>query len=131
MDDTRSCCWLVSLTEGTLAGDCCDKRMEGRGDDEDDIKSMQLYNNIDRIWNELREEGFLFNNNNNNNKEQDEGYAGSREEQEGLVPVEVMRKFDCYDYSGGRDLVRVFAGLQLSERSVVLDVGAGIGGPAR
>ena len=123
LDDTRSCCWLVSLTEGTLAGERCDKRMEGRGDDEDDIKSMQLYNNIDRIWNELREEGFLFNNNNNNNNEE--------EEQEGLVPVEVMRKFDCYDYSGGRDLVRVFAGLQLSERSVVLDVGAGIGGPAR
>lgn len=81
-----------------------------RSQSQDDIKTMQLYCNIDRIWNELNELGFS-----NDTTE--------------IVPVEVMNQFDCYDYSGGRDLLNAFPGL--SSESHVLDIGAGLGGPAR
>mmetsp|Transcript_5905 Transcript_5905/g.9604 ORF Transcript_5905/g.9604 Transcript_5905/m.9604 type:complete len:293 (-) Transcript_5905:494-1372(-) len=79
-------------------------------DSQVDIKSMQLYCNIDRIWNELRELGWS-----NESKE--------------VIPVETMNKFDCYDYSGGEDLTNAFPSLH--EGSHVLDVGSGLGGPAR
>lgn len=77
---------------------------------QDDIKSMRLYCNIDRIWNELGELGWS-----NETKE--------------VIPVETMNKFDCYDYSGGEDLINALPSLH--EDSYVLDIGAGLGGPAR
>jgi cyclopropane fatty-acyl-phospholipid synthase-like methyltransferase len=80
------------------------------GEEQEDIKSMQLYCNIDRIWNELQELGYEKN-------------------QEKSIPVEVINQFDCYDYSGGKDLISTFPALDSS--SYVLDIGSGLGGPAR
>lgn len=78
--------------------------------EEDTIKSMQLYCNIDRIWNELHELGYS-----KNSKE--------------VIPVKTLNQFDCYDYSGGHELFNHLPAL--SEESYVLDIGSGIGGPAR
>ena len=77
---------------------------------QEDIKTMQLYCNIDRIWNELKELGW-----NRDTKE--------------TIPVLTMNKFDCYDYSGGEDLNKALP--SLNSESYVLDIGAGLGGPAR
>jgi cyclopropane fatty-acyl-phospholipid synthase-like methyltransferase len=73
------------------------------------IKSMQLYCNIDRIWNELNELGY------------------SRETTD-VISVATMNKFDCYDYSDAKDILKVFS---LTDESHVLDLGSGLGGPAR
>jgi sarcosine/dimethylglycine N-methyltransferase len=83
---------------------------EQQEQEQDSIKSMQLYCNIDRIWNELRELGF------------------SKDTKE-VISVETMNQFDCYDYGGTTSLLKVFSNLDAG--SHVLDIGAGLGGPAR
>ena len=80
--------------------------------EDESIKSMQLYCNIDRIWNELHELGY--------SRDKDNSTS---------IPVETINQFDCYDYSGGKDLIKVFPALDAS--SYVLDIGSGLGGPAR
>jgi cyclopropane fatty-acyl-phospholipid synthase-like methyltransferase len=77
------------------------------------IKTMQLYSHIDRIWNELKELGFP----------QDDNAA--------KIDVEIMNKFDCYNYGGAAGATASCAVLGLTEKSIVLDVGSGLGGPAR
>jgi cyclopropane fatty-acyl-phospholipid synthase-like methyltransferase len=74
------------------------------------IKTMQLYSHMDRIWNELKECGI--------------GQAD-------VVPVEVLNRFDCLNYGGASGAARSVAALGVDASSTVLDVGAGLGGPAR
>ena len=74
------------------------------------IKSMKLYNNVDRIFNELREIG---------------------KSTSSSLLVKDLTKFDQLHYHG-TDAIDIFIEkLQINEKTKILDVGSGIGGPAR
>jgi len=74
------------------------------------IKSMKLYNNVDRIFNELREIGISTSS---------------------TLLVEDLTKFDQLHYHG-TDAIDIFIEkLKINEKTKILDVGSGIGGPAR
>ena len=74
------------------------------------IKSMKLYNNVDRIFNELREIGISTSS---------------------TLLVEDLTKFDQLHYHG-TDAIDIFIEkLEINEKTKILDVGSGIGGPAR
>lgn len=70
---------------------------------------MQLYNNIERIYRDLNEEGY--------------GTDAS-------IETHIVNKYDCYNYGGPGAAQEAGNLLQLSKSSHVLDVGGGIG-PAR
>jgi len=74
------------------------------------IKSMKLYNNVDRIFNELREIG---------------------KSTSSSLLVEDLTKFDQLHYHG-TDAIDIFIEkLEINEKTKILDIGSGIGGPAR
>ena len=74
------------------------------------IKSMKLYNNVDRIFNELREVG---------------------KSKSSSLLVEDLTKFDQLHYHG-TDAIDIFIEkLEINEKTKILDVGSGMGGPAR
>ena len=74
------------------------------------IKSMKLYNNVDRIFNELREIG---------------------KSTSSSLLVEDLTKFDQLHYHG-TDAIDIFIEkLEINEKTKILDVGSGMGGPAR
>ena len=74
------------------------------------IKSMKLYNNVDRIFNELREIG---------------------KSTSSSLLVEDLTKFDQFHYHG-TDAIDIFIEkLEINEKTKILDIGSGIGGPAR
>ena len=74
------------------------------------IKSMKLYNNVDRIFNELREIG---------------------KSTSSTLLVQDLTKFDQLHYHG-TDAIDIFIEkLEINEKTKILDVGSGIGGPAR
>ena len=74
------------------------------------IKSMKLYNNVDRIFNELKEIGKLTSSS---------------------LLVEDLTKFDQLHYHG-TDAIDIFIEkLEINEKIKILDVGSGMGGPAR
>ena len=74
------------------------------------IKSMKLYNNVDRIFNELREIG---------------------KSTSSYLVVEDLTKFDQLHYHG-TDAIDIFIEkLEINEKIKILDVGSGMGGPAR
>jgi len=74
------------------------------------IKSMKLYNNVDRLFNELREIG---------------------KSTSSALLVEDLTKFDQLHYHG-TDAIDIFIEkLEINEKTKILDVGSGIGGPAR
>ena len=74
------------------------------------IKSMKLYNNVDRIFNELKEIG---------------------KSTSSSLLVEDLTKFDQLHYHG-TDAIDIFIEkLEINEKIKILDVGSGMGGPAR
>ena len=74
------------------------------------IKSMKLYNNVDRIFNELKEIG---------------------KSTSSTLLVEDLTKFDQLHYHG-TDAIDIFIEkLEINEKTKILDVGSGMGGPAR
>jgi len=71
---------------------------------------MKLYNNVDRIFNELREIG---------------------KSTSSSLLVEDLTKFDQLHYHG-TDAIDIFIEkLEINEKTKILDIGSGIGGPAR
>ncbi|MDH3476317.1 MAG: hypothetical protein OEM59_21780, partial [Rhodospirillales bacterium] len=76
----------------------------------DSIKSMKLYWQVERILNELRALGFA---------------DGAPLRVEDLLP------FDQYHYEGTETVDAALAALAAGPESRLLDVGSGIGGPAR
>ena len=71
---------------------------------------MKLYNNVDRIFNELKEIGKLTSSS---------------------LLVEDLTKFDQLHYHG-TDAIDIFIEkLEINEKTKILDVGSGMGGPAR
>ena len=75
-----------------------------------DIKTMQLYRKVERIHNELRARGI-------NDHE--------------ALRVEDLVALDQYHYHGTAAVDAAISALSLGPNGQVLDVGAGIGGPAR
>ena len=77
-----------------------------------DIKSMELYLDVDRIWADMKELGY--------------------ERKSDLnVDSTALNKYDCYNYGGVASAQNAADRLGLNKSSLVLDVGSGIGGPAR
>lgn len=80
---------------------------------ETEIKTMQLYDDIDRIWGDLESIGY------------------SKEKKDEVLDSNKLNAFDCYNYGGLKSAQNASTLLKLSNTSYVLDLGAGIGGPAR
>ena len=76
----------------------------------DDIKTMGLYRNVDRVLADLESEGFP---------------AGTP------LSVDVLSQFDQYHYEGTDAVDDAIAALRAGPESAILDVGSGLGGPAR
>jgi cyclopropane fatty-acyl-phospholipid synthase-like methyltransferase len=74
------------------------------------IKSMKLYNNVERIFNELREIG--------------------KSTSDSLM-VKDLSKFDQFHYHGTDAIDISIKKLGINDKSKILDIGSGIGGPAR
>ena len=74
------------------------------------IKTMKLYAEVERVFNELKAAGI---------GEQDP------------IPLELLSRFDQYHYFGADAVHEAIAALGLGEQDQVLDLGSGIGGPAR
>ena len=75
-----------------------------------DIKTMKLYSRVDRVYAELRDAGIG---------------------DDDPVPLDVLCRFDQYHYRGTDAVEEGIARLALRPHHRVLDVGSGLGGPAR
>ena len=76
----------------------------------DKIKSMKLYNFIDRVYNELKELG---------------------KEKTGDLSTSELSSFDQLHYHGTEAIDYAIAKCDINEKSKVLEIGSGIGGPSR
>ncbi len=87
-------------------------KTRGWGTDMSDtaIKSMKLYSQVDRVFNDLRAAGI----------------AG-----DAPLSVELLSRFDQYHYYGTDAVDEAVERAGITAASKVLDVGSGIGGPAR
>ena len=70
----------------------------------DGIKSMKLYSNVDRIWNELVKLGV------DKNAAED-------------IPVDLLNTVDCYNYGGSDGAKRLVSLFSLHDQSAILDIG--------
>eukprot|EP00736_Rhodelphis_marinus_P009662 Rmarinus@m.22435 len=75
----------------------------------EEIQTMNLYHDVDRIYNELREIG----------------------KENGPLLIEDLVPFDQYHYCGTESVDEALKELEINMDSTVLDFGSGIGGPAR
>jgi cyclopropane fatty-acyl-phospholipid synthase-like methyltransferase len=75
-----------------------------------DIKRMKLYQQVERVFNELAALGIG---------------------KDDPIDVDQLARFDQYHYFGTEAVEEAVRGLRLTRDMDVLDVGAGIGGPAR
>jgi len=78
--------------------------------DKQAIKSMNLYSQVERIYNDLRSLGF---------------------DDEAQLDVKTLTPFDQYHYFGTDAVDEAIAMAGITAGSRVLDVGSGLGGPAR
>ncbi|MFT5111914.1 MAG: cyclopropane fatty-acyl-phospholipid synthase-like methyltransferase [Parasphingorhabdus sp.] len=76
----------------------------------DDIKTMKLYHQVGRVFNELSNLGIA---------------------DDADIDVTTLCQFDQYHYHGTEAVAEAISKLQLNDQMRVLEVGAGIGGPAR
>ena len=74
------------------------------------IKSMKLYNFIDRVYNELKELG---------------------KETKGELSVNELSSFDQLHYHGTEAIDFVIEKFKIEHNFKVLEIGSGLGGPAR
>ena len=74
------------------------------------IKSMKLYNNVNRIFNELKEMGI--------NKSK-------------ILKVENLIEFDQLHYCGTKAVDFAIQNTKINSKKKILEIGSGIGGPAR
>ncbi len=74
------------------------------------IKTMQLYSRVERVYDDLR-------------------HAGIGDDDP--LTVETLSAFDQYHYFGTEAVAEAISTLNIGPASRVLDVGSGLGGPAR
>ncbi len=74
------------------------------------IKSMKLYSRVERVYAQLRDAGIA---------------------DDGPIPLDVLCRFDQYHYDGVAAVEEGIARLALAPHHRALDVGSGLGGPAR
>jgi sarcosine/dimethylglycine N-methyltransferase len=74
------------------------------------MKSMKLYVHVERIFNELRELGL---------------------DKAGQLSVDALTPFDQYHYLGTEAVDEAARSLEVTPASRILEIGSGIGGPAR
>ena len=74
------------------------------------IKSMKLYSRVERVYAQLRDAGVA---------------------DDGPIPLDLLSRFDQYHYDGAAAVEEGIARLALAPHHRVLDVGSGLGGPAR
>ena len=74
------------------------------------IKSMKLYNFIDRVYNELRELG---------------------KATSGPLSVNELSSFDQLHYHGTQAIDFAIKKFNINNKSKILEIGSGLGGPAR
>ena len=74
------------------------------------IKSMKLYSRVERVYAQLRDAGIA---------------------EDGPIPLDVLSRFDQYHYDGVAAVEEGIARLALAPHHRALDVGSGLGGPAR
>ena len=79
-------------------------------DPDSDIKSMKLYHHLNRVMNELRELG--------------------KDETE-VLRVDELSGFDQLHYHGTEAVDEAIRAVGINEHSTVLEIGSGLGGPAR
>ena len=99
----------TSTTTGTIAA-ASTGTPSPSADNNSNIKTMQLYTDIERIDNELRARGI---------------------EEGSEVEPHVLPKIDSMHYEGDDAIMAAIQALGLSSSSRVLDIGSGFGGPAR
>jgi hypothetical protein len=75
---SRSAGWVFASLIISISIFCLSARAEH---EEEEIKTMQLYKNIDRIWKDL----------------ESEGYSRSADS---VIEASVVNKYDCYNYGG-------------------------------
>ncbi len=78
--------------------------------DPNDLKSMPLYRDVDRVFNELKAAGL---------------------DNDDAISAGDLAAFDQYHYHGTDAVDAAIEELQIESRQRVLDIGSGIGGPAR
>ena len=76
----------------------------------EDIKTMKLYTNVERIKNEIASRNMLKN---------------------GIIDPIALSEVDSMHYMGNSAIEDAFVAMKLNSTSKVLDVGSGFGGPAR
>ena len=76
----------------------------------DKIKTMKLYNSVERVYNELRAIGKL---------------------ESSDIRAEELYHFDQLHYHGTRSIARAIEKLKINKKSKILEIGSGLGGPAR
>ena len=74
------------------------------------IKTMKLYAQVERVHAQLRDAGVA---------------------EDGPIPLDVLSRFDQYHYDGAAAVEEGIARLALAPHHRALDVGSGLGGPAR
>ena len=78
--------------------------------DNENIKSMKLYNFVDRVFNELKELG---------------------KEKQGSLNINQLETFDQLHYHGTDAIDYAIKKFKINQNSEVLEIGSGIGGPSR
>ena len=78
--------------------------------DNENIKSMKLYNFIDRVFNELKELG---------------------KEKKGSLTINQLKTFDQLHYHGTEAIDYAIKKFKINKNSEILEIGSGIGGPSR
>jgi len=101
----------TTFTAAASTGTPSSPSADNSSNDEENIKTMQLYTDIERIDNELRARGI------------DDGTSG--------IDPRVLSKIDSMHYEGDDAIMAAIRLLNLSPTSTVLDIGSGFGGPAR
>jgi cyclopropane fatty-acyl-phospholipid synthase-like methyltransferase len=81
-----------------------------KGREEDEIKTMPLYNHVDRVFSELRELGI---------------------DSDATLDPLTLSSIDSLHYLGNEAIENAIQEAGINKDSLVLDVGSGLGGPAR
>jgi len=108
-----------------------------------DIKKVKLYFQIDRIYNELRELGIQplqqqqqhqqqhLQQQQQQQQQHQQQHLQQQQQQHTQITTDAFSHFDQFHYDGTTTVKEAITKCQISSKSNVLDIGSGLGGPAR